>query len=175
MIHKLSTQTSVGQKAEGSGRAAVKRKTGLQSSLTCYDAVVKNQNQISCGPRRGAEKKNLFPAAPLISHCKGCEVCTVAKTLWAAVCVGECLQNRKPVLIFGDVPIAGTGVEEGRKKKKERGRGISFGERAEPRLQETRRDNAQVAAGGRGWLVGWGVEKMSECCCVCLPARRVWR
>lgn len=83
-------------------------------------------------------------------------MCTVAKTLWAAVCVGECLQNRKLVLIFGGVPIAGTGVEEGRIKKKERGRGISFGERAEPRLQETRRDNAQVAAGGRGWWGGGG-------------------
>lgn len=82
------------------------------------------------------------------------------------------------MLIFGAVPIAGTGLEEGRKeKKKERGRGISFGERAEPRLQETRRDNAPVAAGGaQGWLVGGGVvEKMSECCCLCSPARRVWR
>lgn len=47
MIHKLSTQMNVGQEAEGSGGAAGKRKTGLRPSLTRYDAVVKDQNQIS--------------------------------------------------------------------------------------------------------------------------------
>lgn len=115
VIRKLLTQMNVGQEAEGSGGAAGKRKTGLRPSLTCYDAVLKNQISWRLFP---AKKLKLFPAAPPISHCKGCEVCTVAKTLWAAVCVGECLQNRKPVLIFGAVPIAGTGVEEGRKKKR---------------------------------------------------------
>lgn len=123
MIHKLSTQMNVGQEAEGSGGAAGRRKTGLEPSLTRYDAVLKKRNQISWRLFPAEQNKNFSPQLRPSVTVRDVRCAPLLKTLWAAVCVGECLQNRKPVLIFGAVPIAGTVVEEGRgEEKKETGK-----------------------------------------------------
>lgn len=101
-----------------------KKKTGLRPSLTCYDVVVKNQNQIlwrlfPAGRGEVQKKnKNFSPQLRPSVTVKDVRCAPLLRRFAVSVCVGECLQNRKPVLIFGTVPIAGTGVEEGRKGEK---------------------------------------------------------